>query len=281
MARILSILLLSKTPCKNDMKGINTNMIRRLTQPHLLLVIFLFASTRGAAENKVTRVYELKNVEVATVSRVINIVIRDASGRRVIGGDGKHLVISDVPEQQYAISMLLPVLDKPMEETNPDKIQMKMLMNASQYLRQQKIALKNASNPSSAPSVVSNSLSPSSTPNIAGGVGTYDKLTSSMAYKSIYASDDAKLLQSRRMFYDEPALPSLSNLQLKGIFKINSVSPVALLSYENLSYLARDGGLFENNHSRVKNVTSKVLKDRVILVGPDRIPREIKFKSSL
>jgi hypothetical protein len=263
------------------MKGINTTMFHRLSRRDLLVGLVFFASALGWAEDKVTRVYVLKNVEVATISRVINIVVRDTSGIRVIGGEGKRLVISDVPDQQDAIAMLLPVIDKPMDETNPDKIQMKMLMNAAQYFRQQKIAQRTAPSSSSASPVVSNTLGPSFTPTIAGGVGTYDKFSSTRAYKSIYASDDAKLLQKPRMFYDEPALPSLSALQLKGIFKINTVSPVALLSFESLSYMARDGGLYENNHSRVKNVTSKVLKDRVILVGPDRIPREIKFKTTL
>jgi hypothetical protein len=239
-------------------------------------------SVSGWADIRVTRAYQLTNVEVSNISRVINIAFRDSAATRIIAGDGKHLVITDSPDQQFAIAQLLPYLDQPMDETNPDKIQMKMLMNAAAYLRRQKIANKVSSSSGGVPrAATSNAPDATSSRNVTGGVATYDKFSPSVPYKSIYASDDAKLLKKPRMYYDEPALPSLSALQLKGIFKLNSVSRVALLSYASSNYMARDGGLYENNHQRVKDVTSTVLKDRVILVGPDHIPREIKFKSSL
>jgi hypothetical protein len=260
------------------MKGIKTFMLCRRTR--LLLGTLLFFSALGWADDKVTRAYMLTYVEFSNISRVINIAVRDTAGGRIIAGQGKHLVITDTPDQQNAIAQLLPALDQPIAETDPDKIQMKMLMNASQYLRRQKLAMKSGSHAGTdLPVAASNSPAAANAP--AGGVATYDKRTSTGPYHSVYASDDARLLQKSRMFYDEPALPALSALKLKGIFKLKSVNPVALLSYENSNYIARDGGLFENNKARVKNVTSKVFKDRVILVGPDHIPREIKFNTSL
>ena len=73
----------------------------------------------------------------------------------------------------------------------------------------------------------------------------------------------------------------MSVLSLKGIFKVNTGAPLALMSYEGINYTARDGGLFAANRDRVKGVVTQIKKDRVILTGPDRIPREIKFKSTL
>ncbi len=196
---------------------------------------------------------------------------------RVIGGQGKRLVISDRVEAQDAIAQLLPVLDQPIAENDPDKIQMRMLMNAAQYLRQQKIALKAAGQAGSA----SRALPAAGAPAMAGGVGSFDKVSNAKPYASIYASDDAKLTQGARVLVEEAVFPSLSSLQLKGIFGSNSRSPLALLSCDNLNFTARDGGVFQNNRSRLKGVTSQIFKDRVVLTGPDRIPREIKFKSSL
>jgi len=50
------------------------------------------------------------------------------------------------------------------------------------------------------------------------------------------------------------------------------------------AYTRTFGGVLvgeEAQDVRVKNVTSRVFKDRVILVGKDRIPHEIKFKTTL
>ena len=122
---------------------------------------------------------------------------------------------------------------------------------------------------------------PANAPIITLGVQTYDKFSAAAPYKSVYASDDAKLLRGPRNITNEPVLPSLATLQLKGIFKPSSGSALALLSFEGTNYTARDGGLFEGNRTRLKNVSSKVLRDRVILEGQDRIPHEITFKTSL
>ncbi len=261
------------------MKDINTVVLRSRLLHLLTLSILISASICGWADDKVTRIYMLKNSDVSNISRVINIAVRDPSNIRVIGGQGKRLVVSDTPEQQDAIAQLLPVLDQPLTETDPDKIQMKMLMNAAQYLRQQRIAVK----PTPAAGSTS-AASPAPTASASGSAGSaqsYDKFKPATPYKSIYASDDAKLLKGPRIIQNEPVVLSLGGLQLKGIFRANTGSPLALLAIDGTNYTAHDGGLFENNHARVKNVTSKVFKDRVILVGQDRIPHEITFKSSL
>jgi hypothetical protein len=243
-----------------------------------LAFFLIFGLGHVWADGKVTRVYVLKNASISNMSRVLDIVVRDPTKTRVIAGDGSKLVVTDTPDQQDTIAQLLPILDQPTNEPTPEKTQMKMMMNAAAYLRQQKLALKaqpasgNASGAVSAPSASSSNN---------GLVATYDKFSSTNAYKSVYASDDAKILAQRRLVPDEPAIPSLSALELKGIYKSNTSTPLALLEYGGAHYVARDGGLFENNRSRVKNVTSQILKDRVILTGLDRIPREIKFRSSI
>ena len=260
------------------MKGINTVVLRGRFLQWIALSVSLISSAIGWADDKVTHVHLLKNMEVSNIARVINIAVRDPDKIRVIAGQGKRLVISDTPDQQDTIAQLLPVLDQPLTETDPDKIQMKMLMNAAQYLRLQKIAAKGPRAPGSAsPGAPSKASAPSGTMS----VQSYDQSTSSAPYKSIYESDDEKLTKGPRVLTDEPALLSLSNLQLKGIFKASTGSPLALLTGDGVTYTARDGGLFEGNHFRVKNVTSKVLKDRVILMGKDHIPTEFTFKSSL
>jgi hypothetical protein len=263
------------------MKDINTVVIRSRLQQLILLCLWTCASTIGWTDDKVTRVYLLKHVEVSNIGRVINIAVRDPSHIRVIAGQGKRLVVSDTADQQDIIAQLLPVLDQPTSETDPDKIQMKMLMNASQYLRQQKIAMKSTVAPTPSPSVTSGKAPvPGNASGAAPGVQSSDKFKPA-AYQSIYASDDAKLTRGPRKITDEPVALSLSGMELKGIFKTVNGSPLALLSFGGVNYTAHDGGLFERNRIRVKDVTSKVLKDKVILVGQDRIPREITFKSTL
>jgi len=264
------------------MIGINTGVFKSRARHLFVIGLLCCASLSFSATDRVTRIYLLKHTEVAVVVQALNIEIRDENKTRVIGGEGKRLVITDTADQQDAIALLLPILDQPMKETDPDKIVMRMVMNVSHYMREQKMAARQpAPGTASSPQVPGNTPGASSTPNIAGGVKSFDTFKSATPYKSIYASDDAKLLKKPRLIFDEPALPSLSALELKGIFRASADSSLALMSYAGMNYTARDGGLFESNHKRVKNVSSRILKDRVILVGPDRIEREIKFKSTL
>jgi len=51
-----------------------------------------------------------------------------------------------------------------MNETDPDKIQMKMLMNASLYLRQQKISLKALATSGNAPGASTKAPTPGNAP---------------------------------------------------------------------------------------------------------------------
>ena len=114
-----------------------------------------------------------------------------------------------------------------------------------------------------------------------GPVHTYDIRHSTSVYKSIYSDEDAKLAKGPRVIHDDPVLPTGSDLTLKGIFRVSSGSPLALLSYGSANFTARDGGLFEDNRTRVKGYVTRILKDRVIITGPDKIPRQIVFKSTL
>jgi hypothetical protein len=229
----------------------------------------------GGAEDKVTRVYMLKNSDVSNIERAINIAVRDPSHIRVVGGQGKRMVVTDTADQQDNIAQLLPVLDQPISETDPDKIQMRMLMNAAQYLRHQKIAMKAAGQSSG------KAVPTASAPNSSEGAQSYDKFKSAKPYISVYASDDAKMLQGPHVILEEAYLPALSSLELKGIYADTRGGRLALLTCANLNYTARDGGLYQNNRARLQNVTSQIFKDYVLLTGPDHIPRTIKFKSTL
>ena len=241
----------------------------------VLLALLLSARALTWADTLITREYRLKNTDMADISRVLNIAAKDVTQKRIIGGQGKRLVITDTPEQQDAIAEILPVIDQPTQQTVPYKVQLEMMSRISRYNYDHKKSMKMAQKSGPEPSASA------STPAPPGGVATYDKRSSTQPYKSIYSSEDAEITKKPRKILDEPTLPSLTSLTLKGIFEVNAGNKLALLICDGVSYTARDGGLFERNHTRVKGVTSRVLKDRVILVGPDRIPREIKFISTL
>ena len=245
--------------------------------PLLLLLLLAYGMTPAWADDIITREYRLKHADISDVSRVIGIIVKNPTGKRIIGGQGKRLVITDAAEQQDAIAEILPVIDQPTQETVPFKIQMEMVSRASRFFYDHKKA-DLAAQRSPAPSAPAGTAAPNVP---SGGVASYDKATSTRPYKSVYSSEDAELMKKKRVILDEPALPSLSALTLKGIFQLSSGRPLALMFYEGVSYTARDGGLFERNRTQVKGVTSQIKKDRVILTGPDRIPREIKFISTL
>jgi len=238
----------------------------------------LFCCAVGRGENeRVTRTYMLKYADVSNINVAINVAVRDTAKIRVVGGQGKHLVISDTPDQQDAIAQILPLLDQPITETDPDKIQMKMLMNAAKYLREQKIAMKattpTTASPTPAPAASSSVATPAVPPSA--------KFKPVAPYKSIYTEEDAKLMRGPRKIEDEPVVLSLGGLELKGIFKGSKGNPIALLSDGLNNYTAHDGGLFERNRVRVKKVTSQIHKDRVTLTGVDGIPHDVKFKTTL
>src|SRR5262249_55123871 len=158
------------------------------------------------------------------------------------------------------------------KETEPRKALMELGVRVTNYLNKQARAPSSSSQASAAKSAPSSS---------GGPAHTYDIRKSTEVYKSIYTDEDAKLVKGPRVFKEDPVLPSVSNLVLKGIFYLNAKTPMAILNYESASFTARNGGLYYQNRTLVKNIMTKVLQDRVIVTGPDKIPREIKFKSSL
>jgi hypothetical protein len=239
-----------------------------------LLLSLSFGVGLAEAEDLVTREYWLKNQNATTIIQALNIVIRNATGKRILGGQGKHLVVTDTEDQQEQIAEMLPVLDQVSKETNSDKVIMGMVSHAAAFMHEKKKTNQMAKQSTPGPPAASSSADSS-------GVHTYDTLRSTRPYKSVYVEEDAKLARKRRILEDEGALPSLSDLVLKGLFKSSSGSPLALLAYGNTNFVARGGGLYERNQLQVKGVASEVQKDRVILVGPDRIRRELKFKSTL
>jgi hypothetical protein len=239
-----------------------------------LLSLFL-VGTMGAkarAEERLTREYWLKSTDAIQMIQAINIVIRNPTQQRIMGGQGKHLVITDAPEQLGQIAEIIPVMDQPSKETKPQRIVMEMVGRAGMYMRDnQKSAI-----------VARKSDSPTATPApsvaIKSGINSYDTFRSTT---SVYAEEDARILKQQRHLVDEPVLMSLGDLTLKGIFEPEKGNRMGLLAIGTALYTARDGGLFESNRTRIKGISSQVLADQVILVGADRIPRKFKFKSTL
>jgi hypothetical protein len=238
-----------------------------------LAVIFLSLITHMSwADSPITREYWLKNRDTTIIIRALIILIPDSSGKRIMAGQGKHLVVTDFADQQAEVTDLLTILDQPPKATTEDKQFLELVQNGIHYLRQQKadrIALdKKGASPTAAPmGAILNS-----------GVNSFDTYKST---RSIYAEEDAKLLSQRRRIVEDATPILLGDLILKGIFRPTETTTMALLAYGDTLYSARNGGLFERNSIRVKGVTSQILKDSVILIGPDRIPKEIKFKSTL
>jgi len=225
-----------------------------------------------SAEKPITQEYWLKSTDVSYMTQALNIVIRNPTGKRIMGGQGKHLVITDAEEQQNQIAEILPIMDQPTTETKPHRIVMEMVGRAGVYMHNNQKAVVLARKNEAPPGA------PVPAPIFVSGVNSYDAFKST---RSVYAAEDAKLLKQPRRIVDEPVLPLFSDLILKGIFEPEKGKRIALLSAGGMLYTARDGGLFESNRSRLKEVTSQVLTDHVILVGPDRIPRKITFKSTL
>jgi type II secretory pathway component GspD/PulD (secretin) len=233
------------------------------------LALSFAAIPSAQADDMVTRAYHLKNMNATDVIHVLTFAVANPTGKRILAGQEKHLVVTGVPEEQDTIAELLPVIDLPSTETNPQRIRMEMVLRASRYLQQKKRASQ-GTHPASAaaePAAAKASSSPQADVHF----------KPSVPYKSVYSAEDAEMSKQGHVIQDEPVLPALSALVLKGIFKSASGSSIALLSYEGTNFTAREGGLFERNHSRVRSVSSKVLKDSVVLTGPDRIPREIRF----
>jgi hypothetical protein len=238
----------------------------------LLAIILIGTVAVTRAEDMITREYWLKSADAATIIHAINIVIRNPTGKRIMGGQGKHLVITDAAEQQGQITEILPIIDKPSTETKPQRIVMEMVGRAGIYMHNnQKSSVLARTNEApkgaSAPASVFTS-----------GINSYDTFKST---RSIYAEEDARILKGPRHILEEAVLPSFSDIVLKGILEPTKGKRIALLAAGGMLYTARDGGLFESNRSRLKGITSQVFADQVLLIGPDRVPRKFKFRSTL
>ena len=239
-----------------------------------LLVSLFLAATRASADDTFTREYWLKSTDAQSMIQALNIVLRDPAGKRIMGGQGKHLVVTDTPDQQLHIEELLPIMDLPPKQTNPRRIVIELVGRAGLYMHNNEVAAAKIRANESPKGAAGAPL----VHNFVSGINSYDSFKST---RSVYAAEDAKLMQQYRHIADDPVLPSVADLQLKGVFKTNSGSPLALLAFGGTVFTARDGGLFEGNRARVKGVTTEILREEVIVTGMDRIPRRIKFKSSL
>ncbi len=237
-----------------------------------VLCLLLQTTLLQCAETPFTRVYALKNIEAPIVIQLLNFSVVDASKKRILSGQGKRLVVTDTEANQNAIAELLPIIDQPTTESEPRKILMEAGVRLTNYLNS-RAKEREGYAPSGASAMTA--LSPS------GPAQTYDDRKRTVAYKSVYSNEDEILNKKTRVITNDPPLPSVANLTLQGIFFINPRTPIALLSFQGTNFTARNGGLYYNNKSPLKGISTKVLKDRVIVTGPDRIPREITFKTSL
>jgi hypothetical protein len=236
----------------------------------LLIVLFLKGGSAWSAEKPVTREYWLKSTDATSIIQALNIVMRNPTRSRILGGQGNHLVVTDAPQQQGQIAEIIHVMDLPLTQTKPQRIVMELVGRAGMYMRENLKAAVLAKKNSGAP------VAPAAM--IVSGVNSFDTFKTT---SSVYMEEDAKLMKGPRRIIDEPALTSVMDLQLKGIFQAATGTPMALLTNGRTMFIARDNGLFEGNKSRVKGVTSQVSKDEVVVTGPDRIPRHIRFKSTL
>lgn len=242
-----------------------------------LLALLGWALSGHADEVTFTRVYQLKNVDAANCIRAINFAVPDVAQKRILSGQGRKLVVTDVAVNQDEIASLLPVIDQAGKETDPRRAQIEITVRVANFLNHKK---KNSTMTSSG-AAGAGASAPAARRGDAGPPRNYDTKRSTEPYKSVYSDEDVQLMKKPRVVRDDPVLPAINNLTLKGIFLISSNKPMALLTYENSNFTARDGGLYYFNRTLVKGYTCKVLKDRVVITGPDRIPREVKFKTSL
>jgi hypothetical protein len=243
----------------------------------LLISLLFFVATGGQAEDLITREYRMKHADAAIIIQVLNVSVTNTSKKRILSGAGKRLIVTDIYDKQDEIAEILPVIDQPSKYTEPKKIHMEMVVRASRYLQERKRALKLAQSPGPVPG----SKSAGEPTDNSSPIRTYDVRRSSMAYKSVYSDEDAKLMRKPRVYRDDPVLPNLSSLTLKGIFRETSGKPLAILFYGGVNFTARDGLLYAPNHTLMKGITSQIKKNSVLLTGPDRIPREIKFHTTL
>ncbi len=65
------------------------------------------------ADSPITREYWLKNTDTTIIIRVLTVLIPDSTGKRIMAGQGKHLVVTDFPDQQAEVTDLLTVIDQP------------------------------------------------------------------------------------------------------------------------------------------------------------------------
>jgi len=105
------------------------------------LCVFACAIPWGAsASDLVTRSYQLKFVDANDIIPILNFSVANPTGKRILAGHEKHLVVTDAMEQQEAIAELLPVMDQPSKETDPKRAQMMIVVRTSRYLQQKKKA---------------------------------------------------------------------------------------------------------------------------------------------
>jgi hypothetical protein len=76
---------------------------------------------------------------------------------------------------------------------------------------------------------------------------------------------------------EDVVMPNLSALMLKGIFD-DGKGTAAIISGGGITYILRDRKLYDNRQRLVSGVSGEIRKESIVLVGPDRIAKELKLR---
>src|ERR1700733_4458130 len=78
---------LFKTSCKN-----NANQINRFMRRLIISIFLVSLVVPGFADDLITREYLLKNADAPNIIPVVNFLVVNPTGKRIMGGQGKKLV---------------------------------------------------------------------------------------------------------------------------------------------------------------------------------------------
>jgi hypothetical protein len=76
---------------------------------------------------------------------------------------------------------------------------------------------------------------------------------------------------------EEVVVPRLDALSLKGIID-DGKAMTALISGGGITYILREHSLYDNRQRLVRGVSGAIRKDSVVLMGADRVTKELKLR---
>jgi len=76
---------------------------------------------------------------------------------------------------------------------------------------------------------------------------------------------------------EEVVIPRLDALSLKGIID-DGKAMTAIISGGGITYILREHSLYDNRQRLVRGVSGAISKDSVVLMGADRVTKELKLR---